>query len=50
MKTNRREFLKKISLSAAAVAVGPAVLSLAEGKTVPKPKTISTNFHLLKIH
>ncbi len=43
MKTNRREFIKTISLGAAAVAVGPTVLSLAEGKTKPKSKVISTD-------
>jgi len=43
MKTNRREFIKKIGLSSAAVAIGPTVLSLAEGKPKPKSKVISTD-------
>lgn len=43
MNTDRREFIKKIGLSTAAVAVGTSVLSMAQNKPKLKSKTISTD-------
>lgn len=43
MKTNRREFIKKIGLSTAAVAVGTSVINSAQQKVKPKSKIISTD-------
>ncbi len=43
MNTDRREFIKKIGLSTAAVAVGTSVLNMAQNKPKLKSKTISTD-------
>jgi predicted dehydrogenase len=43
MKTNRREFIKKIGLSTAAVAVGASVINAAQNKPKAKSKIISTD-------
>jgi len=41
--TNRREFIKNLGMSAAAVAVGSSVLNMAQAKPKPKSKVISTD-------
>jgi predicted dehydrogenase len=43
MNTSRRDFIKKISLSTAALAVGPTIIKGAQLTTKPKSKVISTN-------
>jgi predicted dehydrogenase len=43
METNRREFLKKFGMGAAAIAMGPTLLSLADTKKKPKSGIISTD-------